>query len=181
MSHKPKLIGVTGKAGSGKDTFAQHFTDNRGFKRYGFADPIKTMISVGFGVPPEMWEDRELKERPLSDIGRSPRYLAQALGNEWGRELVHPDVWLLLAERMLDQVGFMIIPDVRFENEAEWVREQGGIIVEIARDNGLDVDNAGHASEAGIPNDLIDYVVANDGTIDNLMASARVIAEAYGC
>jgi len=165
------LVGVTGKAGAGKDTFAKFFTD-RGYARHSFADPIKRMIELAFDLDPSVWDDREAKEAPIPWLGKSPRYLAQTLGTEWGREKVHPDLWLLLAEQAVLKHANLIIPDARFDNEARWIREHGGVIVRVERPDPQAMDNAGHASEAGVDPGYCDYIVQNRGTIEDLTESA---------
>jgi len=166
------LIGVTGKAGSGKDTFAKYFIEQRDFFRYSLADPIKRMVEAGFGLTPDVWDDREKKEQEIEWLGRSPRYLAQTLGTEWGRELVHHDLWLLLAEQFSASYQRVIIPDVRFDNEAEWIKEHGGYVVSVEA-RGMAVDNHKHASESGVHPAYIDTTVKNTGTIEQLHIAAE--------
>ncbi len=168
------LIGITGSAGSGKDTFAKYFIDNHNFFRYSLADPIKRMIEAGFDMTPDIWDDREAKEKDIEWLGRSPRYLAQTLGTEWGRELVHPNLWLLLAEQELAYHQHVIIPDVRFDNEAAWIEKNGGVLVKVYS-RSMNVDNRKHASEAGINHDLITIRVRNNGTIMDLHKTAAAM------
>jgi hypothetical protein len=171
------LIGVTGKAGSGKDTFAKFFID-KGWTRHGFADPLKRMLEAGFGIDPEAWIYHKLKEQKIPWLGKSPRYLAQTLGTDWGRQMVHPDVWLLLSEQVLIKEPKLIIPDVRFDNEARWIREHGGVVIRICKTVDWVSDNSEHVSEQGISDDYISRVVVNDGTIAELHKSAaRVYAD----
>lgn len=166
----PQLIGITGKARAGKDTAGMHLA-TLGYHRASFAAPLKRMIEVGFNLTPTVWEDTERKEAPLDLIGKSPRQLAQTLGTEWGRQLVHPQLWVLLAARewQICQKSHtpMVVTDCRFDNEAEWIRSEGGIVVEIIRRNGETTQSA-HASENGIDPSLIDAVVYNEGTIPEL-------------
>ena len=169
------LIGITGKAGSGKDTFAKYFIEQLGFERYGFADPIKRMIEAGFNLSPGIWEDRQAKETDIQWLGRSPRFLAQVLGTEWGRGLIHNSLWLLLAEQKLLRAGDIVIPDVRFDNEAQWILAKGGAVYEITRDKSMRVDNVGHVSENGISPDLITQTVHNFGTIADLHRKAQFL------
>ena len=65
----------------------------------------------------------------------------------------------------------MFIPDTRFENEAESIKERNGIILRIDRESAKSEDT--HASEAGLPGELIDIVVDNNGSIDDLYESAK--------
>jgi len=173
------LIGVIGKAGAGKDTFAKYFID-RGWKRYGFADPLKRMLECAFDIDPAVWDDHETKERKIPWLGRSPRYLAQTIGTEWGRNLVHPDVWLLLAEQVMIKEPKLIIPDVRFDNEAQWILRNGGTLIMVQKDEQWAVDNGGHASENGITRYYAGHVVYNNGTIEELHGQASRILQLIG-
>ncbi len=167
------LIGLNGAAGCGKDTLAEQLVLHDVYEQYRFADPIKNMLQQ-LHIRADVWEDHEKKEKPIPWLGKSPRYLAQTLGAEWGRNLVHPDLWVLLAKGRWHVVnagktGRMIISDVRFRNEAEWIHKAGGIVLRVERpDNKHEMDNAAHNSEDGIPATMCDAVVANAGTKDEL-------------
>lgn len=167
------LIGIMGAAGAGKDTLAYQLQMRDAYEIYRMADPIKRMIEAAFHVKPQLWDDRERKEAPIPWLGRSPRYLAQTLGTEWGRELVHPDVWVKLAKGRWHHVnaqgkGRLVIPDIRFANEVDWVRSEGGVLVKLVRDVERDMDNAGHVSELGAATLDADATVVNNGTVDEL-------------
>lgn len=169
------LVGVTGKAGAGKDTFAKYFIE-RGWRRYAFAGPLKRMLEAGFSIDPTVWDDHEAKEKTIPWLGKSARYLAQTIGTEWGRNMIHPDVWLLIAEQALfSDTRPMIVTDVRFDNEALWIRKHGGVVVRVEAADEWTPDNAGHASEKGVADGLVNHVVRNDGTIEDLHSYAERI------
>jgi len=92
-----RLIGLTGPAGSGKDTVARLLCEQHGFVQIAFADPLRAMLKAGLGLTDEHFNNREDKEAPLEWLGKSPRQLLQTLGTEWGRRQVHPHLWLELA------------------------------------------------------------------------------------
>jgi hypothetical protein len=173
----PMLIGLTGAPGCGKDTLAQKMMEHDVYERYRFADPIKNMLKQ-LHIREDVWEDHDQKETALPWLGRSPRYLAQTLGTEWGRNTVNPEIWVLMAKGRWHVVnaggeGRMVIPDVRFPNEAKWIVEAGGFLLRIKRpDNGHEVDNPEHASELGFPPSLCHASVVNDGTLDELRDKA---------
>jgi len=98
---KPLLFGLAGIARSGKDTAAQHLVTQHGFHSYAFADPLRDGLMHILNLSPCDFEG-EQKEQVLPWLGRSPRYLMQTLGTEWGRDTVHPELWLLLAAQNLD-------------------------------------------------------------------------------
>lgn len=182
-----KIIGLTGKAGSGKDTIADRLVVNKGFIKMAFAAPMKEALNLMFGFDPSDWYDREWKETPLPGIGNSPRQLAQTLGTEWGRDTIGPNLWILLVQRRMVQeeawqmqaigqkpAGF-VIPDVRFENEARWIREQGGTIWHVKRDvPGV----AAHVSEGGIAEEIGDVVIHNRHTLGELEAGVDLLGAA---
>jgi hypothetical protein len=58
------IIGVCGFAGSGKDTFADYLTTNYGFKKHGFAYPLKEMARLAFGFSSDqLYGSQEIKEK----------------------------------------------------------------------------------------------------------------------
>lgn len=175
--NKPKLIGIAGKAGSGKDTLASWLENRYDFRRYSFADPIKEMIATGLGIPLSDLYDRKKKEEINPLYGVSPRVMAQTLGTEWGRNIVCDDIWLKATMQRMQHEGTVraVIADVRFDNEAQFIIDNGGVLVEIKRDgcNGA-VGIVGHASEAGI-SVPVDVIIDNNyKSVSELMDSLNV-------
>jgi len=165
-----KIIGLTGPAGSGKSTVAAILRQNHGFTEESFAQPIRDFIH-GLIAPETPCSEmmREQKESPHPLLyGKSPRYAMQTLGTEWGRNLIHPDFWITLLERDLrdcaDILPRVVISDVRFHNEASWIRERGELW-HLTRP-GLPVNS--HASESGIAITDRDIVLDNDCGLDYL-------------
>lgn len=167
MDQLPSIIGLTGLAGSGKDTVADLLISKMGGYTYSFANPIRAMLNAGFGIDMNdpYWKKR--KEEPLPQFGKSPREMMQTLGTEWGRELVSDDIWLVMANIKLMKHGFgMIIPDVRFENEAAWIRDRGGTLLHVTRKNIEPVTP--HSSEGGVKAIPGEIYIPNDGTLQDL-------------
>jgi hypothetical protein len=164
------ILGLTGAAGSGKDTVAAHLVRRHHFTQLAFADPLRAMVAAGFGVTARDLE-RDRKELPLDWLGVSPRYLLQTLGTDWGRGLIDPDVWLLVLKRRLDMAieeGRLrfVISDVRFENEAALVRGMGGAVWHLRRPGTAPVHQ--HVSEAGVRAERGDHIINNAGSIEDL-------------
>ncbi len=178
---KPLLIGLSGLARVGKDTAAQHLVNHHGFQSYAFADPLRDGLMHILNLSPCDFEG-EQKEQALPWLGRSPRELMQSLGTEWGRKSVHPELWLLLAAQNLDLLarthdtarGF-VVSDIRFENEAEFIRRRGGVVVHISRDSAAPVN--AHASEAGVQVRLGDIELFNDDTIEEFHCDIECLVE----
>jgi hypothetical protein len=165
-----RLIGLAGKAGSGKDTVADHLVD-RGWERYALAGPLKRGLCATFGLSMEHFTDRDLKEQVIEWIGKSPRQLAQLYGTEFGRQLVADDIWLRIAEQAYlhacasHAAGF-VVTDVRFVNEARWIRSMGGEVWRLERCGAGTVST--HVSELPLADDLVDVSILNDRSFDDL-------------
>lgn len=164
----PDLVGIAGRAGAGKNLAASMIPEATILH---FADPIYDMLAVMLGMSVDELRERDTKESVIPWLGKSPRQLLQTLGTEWGRQSVRDDLWLVLAEKRLEQAeggGPVVFADLRFDNEAQWIRRRGGQVWEIMRE-GTDAA-AGHASEAGISPRLVDKTFWNRGTPEQLRA-----------
>lgn len=173
MKHPP-IIGISGPARSGKDTVASFILAMTGGYRYGFADPIKAMlVPLGIDMTDPYWQER--KDSVIPALGVSPRRLMQTLGTEWGRNIIHSRLWVILANaRFLNTGHGMVIPDVRFNDEADWVRGQGGLIIHIRRKDAW-IPESEHESEAGILQEPDDAYIENNGTLEDLQEKVREV------
>ncbi|KWV70074.1 hypothetical protein PFLuk1_02630 [Pseudomonas fluorescens] len=172
---RPILIGLTGRARSGKTTAAEHLARTYLLEQYAFADPLRDGLMAIFNLDPTDFEG-DRKEQPLGWLDCSPRQLMQSMGTEWARNTLHPDVWVKLAEQNLEYMtkalgavlGF-VVSDVRFENEADLIRRRGGTVIHILRPNALTVNP--HISEAGIAANSADLTLPNYGTVESFLRS----------
>jgi len=166
---KPRLIGLAGPAQAGKSTAGLSLV-RLGYVRLRFADPIKAALRAileASGMhPTEVTQrlDGDLKEEPVDVLlGVSARYAMQTLGTEWGRQIIGFDLWTRItmnqAGRIIAEGGNVVIDDVRFWEEAEAIRGNGGMLIEITRP-GFSY-SASHASEGGLSK--FDLSLENDG------------------
>jgi hypothetical protein len=179
------LIGLIGKARSGKDTFARGLVE-RGYTRVAFADPLREYVER---LDPVVYdEDKHLADR-LSDIlavygwegikdtGFGPE--ARRLLQEFGQAVrsLQPDFWLRAgmekARRAIRDHGGAVITDVRYENEAETIQSAGGVLVRIVRP-GLESTDT-HASETELDRYPVDFTVRNSGTAEDFVEFARTV------
>lgn len=162
------LIGLFGVAGSGKSTAAAVLW-TEGYISVSFAQPIKDMINSLNLFDESHWDDRDLKEKVIEDLGCSPRHLAVTLGTEWGRKMIREDIWILLAKRrisrLLEQGYKVVVEDGRFQNEAEAIEELGGYTVKIERKGHSSTADANHSSESGIKSLHCQGRIVNEGTL----------------
>jgi hypothetical protein len=171
---KQLLIGIAGKKHSGKTTAAVRLKYNHGLVICNFADPLKSALMAALNVGPQFFMNEDLKEKNIPGYNFTPRKAMQFIGTEGFRKLQN-DVWLVsaglaeskrLAEQRTPYCG-ICYADVRMPNEAEWIRQRGGVIVNLIRPC-VQGDTDTHPSEAGLPYDLIDYTIYNDGALHKL-------------
>jgi hypothetical protein len=182
MSTKPlRLIGLTGLAGTGKDTVREMLERDHGFTGLAFADPIRQMIRTLLaenGFDPEYMDDRALKELPIPALGVSYRNLAQTLGTEWGRKCMGRRFWLQIAHAFIIEQRRQggrefVVSDVRFANEAEWIKEAGGEVWRIERRAAAPVRD--HESERHVVAIEADRVIVNNGTVEDLWCQVSAL------
>ena len=148
------IIAISGPAGSGKTELARILCQDHGFTRVRFAGALKAMLLALPGVEREHVDGpTTVKETPLDALGgRTPRHAMQTLGTQWGRGLMGVDFWLRVWRAGLPEGADVVVDDLRFDNEADLVRELGGVVVELRRYVGPNLlEYSGeHASEQGV-------------------------------
>jgi len=179
------LIGLHGKARTGKDTLANYLIKKHQLLRYGPSVRVKDTTAVMFDFPRWYLDDDTMKETYDDFWGMTYREMAQKVGKESSRDVFGDDIWMRHVERLLiniehgidmDIVGHVkgiILADIRYTNEAVWVKNHGGTVFFIVRDNAPAISGVeGHAGEAGLPLDLADSIIYNDGTIEDMYRHA---------
>lgn len=176
------IIGLTGYAQSGKDTVADILVKNFGYKRVAFADPIR---NLAYEMNPMfdsiVGEPRFLKDavdrNGWDEAKQHPqiRRILQNLG-VGGRKVFGEDFWVHQAMRQIDSLN-VVVTDVRFENEANLLRANGGQIWRIKR-LGVDAVNE-HISEHELDGYKVDQIFVNKGTIDELELLVKTRMQGY--
>lgn len=172
-----KLIGITGKARSGKDSIAKYLWSEHAFTRIAFADPMKLAAQQIFGLSDEQtWHD-DFKEVEIEHWGMSPREIFQKLGTEAIRGTFGDMTWVkrwAISYATLKDTDDIVVPDVRFDSEAQALRNLGGVIIEVRRGAGLIGSTGNHSSELGLST-LPEFIIENYGTLQELHAEVDKI------
>lgn len=179
------LIGLSGRAGSGKDTTAnlivqEFMARGKQVKTLSFAGKLKEVVCDVFCIDPVVFDDRTLKNAPMLALGgKSPREVAQFLGTEAFRA-IRSEVWvdyaMKQAQRYMSQGISVIITDVRFLNEAQAIASYGGYIVCLKRDS---VEVYNHASETAIDDiktRCANWILTNNGPMSELASDVKQLA-----
>lgn len=145
-----RVLGLSGKAGSGKDYIAANYLKPLGFLPIALADAIKEeAVARGLCTYEEAFHTKPPHVRDL----------LQQLGTELGRDQYGEDIWCRRTharmQRMAEQWGFtkFVITDVRFRNEVRFVQqEMGGEVLRVfapdrVANNGMPDELRTHRSE----------------------------------
>lgn len=108
----------------------------------------------------------EDKAEIIPAIGVSARHLMRTLGTEWGRECVHPELWLRCWEKKIKEQKKVVVDDVRFPNEAKLILQNGGQMWKVTRPGLPGPNELDHASEGSL-NEWTGFQreIVNDGCL----------------
>ena len=202
------IIGLTGAAGSGKDSVADILERSHGYQRIAFSDALYEEISTAFNVPIEFLKNRDTKESPTPRLalGRctdqvfrktvirvcgvlgieimwewkwwSPRQILQWWGTEYRRAQCKT-YWI---EKVRDRI-------LSCATKQDWVvtdvrfQNEAGLVQELGGQIGLVLRPgikpvANHVSEEFWQTRSPDIVFQNDGSLDDLVGAVNVIVTA---
>lgn len=180
--------------GCGKSTVAKYLTQNKPSTLIPLAAPLKKMLATlleDFDIGQDdirRYINGDWKERPIPEIPGNPtaRFLMQTLGTEWGRNLVHEDLWVQAWTRKTARYCLaVVVDDVRRLNEYNAL--PGAQVWRITSKKALKAyreslprtfwhrllritPKHGHASEGELNSVPVNAEIANDGTLDELYA-----------
>lgn len=157
----PVIIGLLGRAGSGKSTVAKFLEESYGAQRCSFAAPLKQMAVEIFDFSAgQVYGTQAQKEAVDPRYGVSPRVFMQRLGQS-ARTWLGADVWV---KGCLDQIfhdytrrmgngetpPVYVIEDVRYHNEVLAIRAAGGKVWKLECPDTVTSADPTHPSEAQV-------------------------------
>lgn len=174
------IIGLTGVKGAGKDEAAKVLD---GFENLKMAGGLKEMLRafLRYQGNGESYIERlvegDLKEESSIYLGdKSPREFMQLLGTEFGRNLIDSNLWINSTMEKSGSFEKVKFTDIRFANEHQAIKDAGGATIRIERDTKQD-ENSMHASELEIMDLPVDFVIKNNGSIEELHSEMRVVMD----
>lgn len=132
------------------------------------------MTALLASVPIETTMTQEGKNTYVEAYGMTIGEMLQKIGTNALRDNFHKNVWInALAIEIQKNPGNYIITDCRFKNEAQAIKDMGGILVRIERPVNPIAENSGrdlkHPSEVDLDDyEGFDHVIINDGTVEQL-------------
>lgn len=200
---KVRIVGIAGKAGHGKDTFASFLAKSfledvppwvvdstKDVRTLHFATPVKQIAMLVFGLTADQVNTEEGKRsRPPQCYGFTVRELLMKIGTEMFRDGVSPTIWCDTLERKLkdnidstkavsndDHEMLFLIPDVRFKDEVLSIKRMGGTVIGVRRAHADENADPTHRSESAIDTIFRNdcaVVVENDSGLEDLKRKAE--------
>lgn len=176
-----ELIGLMGKIGSGKTTVAQILVNNHGFVKVSFADALKQMLVNAKIIT---YEEAYIKKTPYA------RQMLQKIGTDIVRNQIDKDFWVKKTAETINElnkkgINKIVIDDVRFPNEHQFVIDQDGIIVKVVDIKTNECNSDNHESESYVDSLSHNFLITNDKSrgipclernVHNLVKLARVFS-----
>lgn len=189
------IIGISGKAGAGKDTAAKmlevlyanpniSYEDfaNRRYKNFAdiqivhFADTLKETAQVLFRIGEWETNTQEGKKTTINWIGKTVRELLQGIGQGL-RDAIDFDLWVKILFANTEGWSNYIIADVRYPNEIKAIKERNGILLRIDREN---AGAGNHSSEIALDDyKEWDVHIENNDSLEDLFEVMRIFTKNY--
>lgn len=144
--------------------------------RMSFGNRFKKSLCVLFGWDENKVDDFEYKQEIDPVLGISRRLAMQKFASDFLRDMIHPDIHIrLTAMEMYDAIcetqRCIIIDDIRQPNEAQFIKDMGGVVIRINRP-GNPLPQSDHKVERQNPPH--DYTIDNFGEpVDMLSQIAK--------
>jgi hypothetical protein len=148
MSLNNRIIAIAGNARSGKDTLGGFLSEL--LNEYGISTSINSFAkSLKLEVDPLL--KNTIGISAFTEDSEEKKIIRDFLVF-WGsnvRRKLDPDIWIKELKNSHDDKSVLIITDLRFENELQWVKENNGLVVYISRldENGKTIEPANSLEE----------------------------------
>lgn len=188
LDTKPMIIGLSGHAGAGKNLAADAIQAmgeslGRPVTQLAFADKLKESLAALFDLSLDELEEFKHHGWCAVEIGKPSerdavrnvkafggREILQRYGTEAHRDVFGTEFWLQQLEPELSKSGDIVVTDIRLVNEARLIREHGGQIWRIVRQDGVEFN---HVTEWPLPDPVVDLHLLNKGTKQDLWDNAQ--------
>ncbi|AKE44634.1 deoxynucleoside monophosphate kinase [Sinorhizobium phage phiM9] len=174
------IVGLIGYKNAGKTQITQAF---RGLypelpvRMIGFSNPLYKMLGV-LGITEDEIQDKPNRNTPHPKLGgKSIQFALNSLGTDWGRKMIHENIW---TDRAMDDAQSHLInfaDNVRFPNEFDAVIDRDGLTVAIINPNVCDDGTAPEAHIADLQ-EQADYKLFNDPAKKSLNDCANELYQA---
>lgn len=186
------IIGLVGFIGAGKGTVRDTLVREHDYHGFAFADALKDAVASIFLWPRGLLEGDSEASRAFRErvdpwwsykfgYEVTPRLMLQKMGTEACRNNLADNIWIAALEKRIQGYQDVVVSDVRFPNEIDFVRSVGGVIVQVKR--GVDPTpgelSTMHVSETAWNDVTPDMVIENNGTLEELKVNVSKLLTHY--
>jgi hypothetical protein len=175
-----KIVALGHRRAVGKDTAAECLIE-KGWMAISFADHLKRSLSKLYNIPIEYFHRRDLKDQRIPALNASPRDLMISFGTDTRDR--DPDHWIrALHLSLLDMVSDagvpgIVITDLRFPNELQYLRRLGATTIRIDRRDVEVSNDIADCALANEPDESFDHIIDNCGSKEDLWERISGIAD----
>lgn len=164
-----RILLISGKAGSGKDTIGNHIVNTYKYTRLAFADELKNFVSNKYNVNYNLMFSQEGKKRCIVVNNKEMTIRDLLIHEGMVQRKKSPTFWvdLVIQKIILYDIKNVVITDFRFPNEFEKLVEKFSNIntIRIIRDN---IDEINSISENSLDEFKFDNYIYNNSSINEL-------------
>ena len=185
---KPDLIGILGRAGSGKTTTGLHLVEKYGAQRLSFAEPLKRLAQHIMGFTDEqLYGTQAVKEAVDDRYGMSATQFLMKLG-DGARNFIKYSVWCEAAlesaylawQSEPEKNNLFVIDDTRYVNEAEAISTDprfNGHVIKLEcpdRQSNRDPNHPSEAQVDEVPRKWISDIIVSKRSPESLDLLTKV-------
>lgn len=174
--HKPLLIGLAGRPGSGRNTIANYIALKHDFIKVSIEAPIKELVRTLFHHSYKHLDQVKEVVDPCFDI--SPQNITQAIKQSL-QDHIDYNLWVVAAQRrarsIMTRGVSVVITDVKSNNEACMIRDNGGEMWHVVRP---EVKQLRKPGDGVVTPRNDDKIVANTTTIGDLYQRVNLLCKA---
>lgn len=182
-------IAIAGKANSGKNTLSRFLCEEiNEIVSYppivGFADPIKEMSLIAFPFlkREDFFGPSENRSKVIPNCFKDGkpltiRILLQDIGE--GYKKYSPTIWIDVFnetyKKYIKKNNFIICSDLRFTDEFNFLKKNGFFLIRLLKNNSSNMNHISETQQNQIKDESFDYIIHNNGTLDDLKIKVREI------
>jgi len=182
-------IAICGRANSGKNTIAQILAHRlcdhpKEYAMLAFADPIKEMAMIMFpwADPECLYGASHLRNNTIpyakNEFGEPLTYRQALIDIGTQGRRYKPDIWVDVMDHRIqkmplkEQEGIekrlLLITDLRFVNEMDYLVRKGFFVIKVLRDTPLLINHGTETEQEKIPENDFDFILENNADLETL-------------
>ena len=165
-----QILLLSGYARSGKDSVANLLEEEKGYRRFAFADALKEMVAAHTGIPVGMFHSLQ-KDSVISGSSKTYRDLLIEIADQ--KRAIDPDIFsrIVAAQIVESGVDRVVISDWRYKREESFLRsflDPTVYHIQRVRVHRSTVIPSEKPIEHDLDGEPMDVAIENNGSISDL-------------